>query len=176
MKGKKIILLAVLIGIAAVIAVGLKEAGNGKKVVAVGLYSPDFSVVNTATGKAVSSADLKGKVLFVHFWASWCKVCNDEMPTVNSLAADMTANSDFRMITILYRDSPEKGAAYMADKGFQFPVFTDPDENAAKTFGVTGVPETYIIDRKGVLRGKVIGETDWNSPEARQLITSLLKS
>ncbi len=175
MKGKKIILLAVLIVIAAVVVIGLKEAGNGDKVVAVGLYAPDFSVVNTKTGEKVSSADLRGKVLFVNFWASWCEVCKEEMPSVNALSADMARNGDFRMITILYKDTPENGASYMKAQGFSFPVFTDPGENAANSFGVTGVPETYVIDRRGVLKGKVIGGADWGSPEARQLVNSLFK-
>jgi cytochrome c biogenesis protein CcmG/thiol:disulfide interchange protein DsbE len=175
MKGKQIILLAVLVVIAAVIVFGLKEAGNGKKVVAVGIYAPDFSVVDATTGKTVSSSDLRGKVVFVHFWATWCSVCNEEMPTVNALAADAASNADIRMITILYRDTPENGAAYMKAKGYSFPVFTDPGDSASKNFGITGVPETYIIDKKGVLRRKVIGEADWNAPEERQFINSLLK-
>jgi cytochrome c biogenesis protein CcmG/thiol:disulfide interchange protein DsbE len=175
MKGKHVILLAVLVGIAAVIAFGLKEAGNGRKVVAVGLYSPDFTVVDAKTGKMLSSSDLKGKVLFVHFWASWCEVCKEEMPTVNTLAADGASDSDFVVITILYRDTPENGAAYMKAMEYNFPVYTDAGGAAARNFGVTGVPETYIVDKKGVLRKKVIGAADWNAPEERQLINSLLK-
>jgi cytochrome c biogenesis protein CcmG/thiol:disulfide interchange protein DsbE len=175
MKSKQMILLAVLIGIAAVIAFGLKEAGNGKKAVAVGLYSPDFTVVDARTGKALSSSSLKGKVLFVHFWASWCEVCKQEMPTVNTLAADMASNPNFMMIPVLYNDSPQNGAAYMNAMGYSFPVYTDIGGTEAKNFGVTGVPETYIVDKKGVLRRKVIGAADWNAPEERQLVSSLLK-
>jgi cytochrome c biogenesis protein CcmG/thiol:disulfide interchange protein DsbE len=175
MKGKHVILLAVLVGIAAVIVFGLKEAGNGRKAVAVGLYSPDFMVADATTGKTLSSSDLRGKVLFVHFWASWCEVCKEEMPTVNALAADMTSDSDFRMITILYRDTPQNGAAYMKAMGYNFPVYTDAGGIDAKYFGVTGVPETYIVDKKGILRGKFIGAADWNDPQERQLINSLLK-
>jgi cytochrome c biogenesis protein CcmG/thiol:disulfide interchange protein DsbE len=175
MKTKHVILLAVLVGIAAVIAFGLKEAGNGKKVVAVGLYSPDFTVVDAKTGRTLSSSDLKGKVLFVHFWASWCEVCKEEMPTVNALASDMVSDRDFMMITVLYRDTPQNGAAYMKAMGYSFPVYTDTGGDDAKNFGVTGVPETYIVDKKGVLRKKVIGAADWSAPEERQLVNSLLK-
>jgi cytochrome c biogenesis protein CcmG/thiol:disulfide interchange protein DsbE len=175
MKSKHVILLAVLVGIAAVIAFGLKEAGNGKKVVAVGLYSPDFTVVDAKTGKTLSSSDLKGKVLFVHFWASWCEVCKQEMPTVNALAAEMASDRDFVMITVLYNDTLQNGAAYMNAMGYSFPVYTDSGGSNSKNFGVTGVPETYIVDKKGVLRKKVIGAADWNAPEERQLVNSLLK-
>jgi cytochrome c biogenesis protein CcmG/thiol:disulfide interchange protein DsbE len=174
-KSKYVILLAVLTGVAAVIALGLKEAGNGRKAVAVGLYSPDFTVVDVKTGKTLSSSDLRGKVLFVHFWASWCEVCKQEMPTVNTLAADMASNRDFAMITVLYNDSSQNGAAYMNAMGYSFPVYTDTGGNDAKNFGVTGVPETYIVDKKGVLRRRVIGAADWNAPEERQLVSALLK-
>jgi hypothetical protein len=67
---KKIILLAVFVVVAAVIAFGLREAGNGRKVVAVGLSAPEFTLVNGATGKPMSSSELRGKVIFLHFWAT----------------------------------------------------------------------------------------------------------
>ncbi len=79
------------------------------------------------------------------------------------------------MATVLYQDSPEKAVAFVKSTGYNFPVYTDSDGSAATSFGVTGVPETYIIDKKGVLRRKVIGAADWSSTEERQLINSLLK-
>lgn len=79
------------------------------------------------------------------------------------------------MITILYKDSPENASAYMKAQGYSFPVYTDPDQKSASAFGVTGVPETYVIDKKGVLRQRVIGPADWSSPEAKALISALLK-
>ncbi len=79
------------------------------------------------------------------------------------------------MANILYRDSPENAASYMKTMGYSFSVNLDPDDKAAASFGVTGVPETYIIDKNGVLRRKVIGSADWSSSEERQLINSLLK-
>jgi peroxiredoxin len=79
------------------------------------------------------------------------------------------------MITILYRDSPENASTYMKAHGSSFPLYTDPDQRSASAFGVTGVPETYIIDKKGVLRRRVIGPADWTSPEEKALIASILK-
>jgi hypothetical protein len=63
----------------------------------------------------------------------------------------------------------------MKSAGYTFPVYTDDDGRSAINFGVTGVPETYLVDKKGLLRKRVIGGADWNSPEAKELIRSLMK-
>ncbi len=97
------------------------------------------------------------------------------MPLVNALAKDGSSLSDFVMVTVLYRDSTKNAVSLMKKMGYELPVTIDPGEKAATSFGVTGVPETYIIDRNGVLRRKVIGAADWSSAEERQIINSLLK-
>jgi len=172
MKGKKIILLLLLaLGVAAVV-LSLRHGGR-KKPSVVGLYAPDFRVKDMA-GKTFTSADFKGKVVFVNFWASWCTPCKEEMPTVNALYDQMKDNKDFVMITILYNDSPVNGLGYMKSKGYDFPVYTDVGGSSASDFGVTGVPETYVIDKSGILQKKVIGPDDWTSPEDLKLISSLL--
>lgn len=174
MKGKQIILVILLLaGIGAVI-LSLRQGGT-KKPAVVGLYAPDFSVTDFRTGKIISSADLKGKVLLVNFWASWCNPCKEEMPTVDGFYKEMADDKDFVMITILYRDTPVNAVSYMKSMGYSFPVYTDPAGDAAKNFGVTGVPETYVIDKNGVLKKKMIGPDNWTSRENRELISSLLR-
>ncbi len=173
MKNKLTILLMVLI-VAAALS-GCKPGGSKIGAVAVGLPAPDFSLVDMKTGKQLSSSELRGKVIFVHFWATWCQPCREELPLVNAMGNDAASLSNFVMATVLYQDSPENAVAFMKTMSYSFPVNTDPGGTAAKSFGVTGVPETYIIDKKGVLRRKVIGAADWGSAGERQLINSLLK-
>jgi cytochrome c biogenesis protein CcmG/thiol:disulfide interchange protein DsbE len=165
MESRKI-LLTVLLLIAAACA---------KKEVAVDHPAPDFKVLDTLTGQKLSSSDLENKVIFVNFWASWCEPCKEEMPSIESLYREMSSQKDFRMVTILYRDSPWNALGYLKMSGYTFPVFTDTGEISAKNFGVTGVPETYVIDKKRVLKMRVIGGADWNSPVEKGIITSLLK-
>jgi cytochrome c biogenesis protein CcmG/thiol:disulfide interchange protein DsbE len=174
MKGKQIILLLLLAAGAAAIILSVRHGGT-KKPVAVGLYAPDFSVTDFRTGKTLSSSDLKGKVILVNFWASWCEPCKEEMPSVDALYREMGSDKDFIMITILYRDTPVTALAYMKSQGYGFPVYGDPAGSAAHSFGVTGVPETYIIDKNGVLQKKMIGPDNWNSPGERDFISSLLR-
>jgi thiol-disulfide isomerase/thioredoxin len=174
MKGKQIILLVLLVAAAAAVILSVRHGGT-KKTVAVGLYAPDFRVTDFRTGKTLLSSDLKGKVLFVNFWASWCEPCKEEMPSVDALYKEMESNKDFIMVTILYRDTPVNAVAYMKSKGYVFPVYSDPDGATAKSFGVTGVPETYVIDKNGVLQKKMIGPDNWYSPEEKGFISSLLR-
>ena len=136
--------------------------------------APSFEVKDAVTGQIVSTADLNDKVIFVNFWASWCQPCKEEMPSIEALYREMAAHKDFVMLTVLYKDSPDNAFAYMKSMGYNFPVFVDPDGNVARDFGVTGVPETYIIDKKGVLVKRVIGGLDWNAPDEKNMIKTLL--
>jgi cytochrome c biogenesis protein CcmG/thiol:disulfide interchange protein DsbE len=143
--------------------------------VAVHSQAPDFEVADIASGQKVRSANLRGRVVFVNFWASWCQPCKEEMASIDSLFKEESPKGDFVMLTILYKDGPESALGHMKANGFNFPVYTDPQQNAAVAFKVTGVPETYVIDKKGILRKKVIGPADWSAPEARSFVDSLLK-
>jgi cytochrome c biogenesis protein CcmG/thiol:disulfide interchange protein DsbE len=77
-------------------------------------------------------------------------------------------------VTILYRDDLDRAYQYLKENGYTFPAYINPDETAARLFGITGVPETFIIDKKGVLREKVIGPADWDSPQAVSSLQALI--
>ena len=79
------------------------------------------------------------------------------------------------MITILYKDNGQRALGYMQQNGYTFPVYLNPDDSAAKIFGITGVPETFIIDKKGILRDKVLGPAEWDSPQAISSFQALTK-
>jgi thiol-disulfide isomerase/thioredoxin len=136
--------------------------------------APVFEVNDAVTGRRLSSHDLKEKVIFVNFWASWCEPCKEEMPSIEALYKEMSSHRDFIMVTILYRDSPENALGYMKSNGYTFPVYVDPGGGAARSYGVTGVPETYVTDKKGVLIRRVIGPADWNAPDEKKQIKAQL--
>jgi thiol-disulfide isomerase/thioredoxin len=138
------------------------------------LLAPSLEIRDETTGRKMESGDLKNKVLFVNFWASWCQPCRDEMPSIESLFKEMLANEKFQVLTILYKDSYQDGTAYMKQNGYTFPVYSDITGITARNFGVTGVPETYIIDKKGILKKRIIGPADWSSPEVKTYLNSLL--
>jgi peroxiredoxin len=83
-----------------------------------------------------------------------------------------STNPHFKLITVLFKDDRKKVLRYMEENGYTFPVYVNPDGSAAKKFGITGVPETFIIDKNGVLRDKMIGPEKWDSP----IIVGMLQS
>jgi thiol-disulfide isomerase/thioredoxin len=173
MNSKKLIVLSSLFVVAFFLLFTLFK-GNPKRVIAVGLQAPALDIKDEISGRNLKSGDLGNKVIFVNFWASWCPPCKEEMPSIEALFKDLAGNDKFTMITILYKDSYQDGTGYMKQNGFTFPVYSDNNGITAGNFGVTGVPETYVIDKKGILQKRVIGPAEWNSPEAKNFINSLL--
>ena len=162
MKHKGLILLAVL-G-AGLLLVLLSQKGKVEKAprAAVGLEVPEFKLLDK-NGVAVNTLDLRGKTVIVHFWASWCKECRKEMPQVVEFYKRKKDDPNIVLLAVVYREDPADSTRYLKEMGFEIPVYIDPKQNAARVFGVTGVPETYVIDPQGVLRKKIIGPTQWNN-------------
>ena len=138
------------------------------KAATVGETAPDFSLVDRQ-GKTWKLSELKGQVVFINFWASWCPPCRDEMPSMQKLYSTVPEES-FKMLSILYKDQPEAGDELASAFKLTFPVLIDPGDKTAQAYGLTGVPETFIVDKGGVLREKYIGPRVWDSPQARQLM------
>lgn len=177
MKKKNLILAALLLaGLSLIVYFVSRRAVKEKEpLVAVGLHVPNLEVVDAVTSRKLSLADFKGKVLFINFWATWCQPCREEMPSMEELFKHFMDNKDFVMLTILFRDDPQTGINYLKQNGFNFPVMLDEEGQTARAYGLTGVPETYIVDKEGILREKIIGPYQWDSPEALELISRLLK-
>jgi thiol-disulfide isomerase/thioredoxin len=133
----------------------------------------DIELIDVNKNK-IKLSELKGSVLFINFWATWCESCVEELPAIEGLFRNLSENPKFKLITILYKDDRDRAFSYMKKNSYTFPLYLNPDGSAAKYFGITGVPETFIIDKKGVLRGKVIGPEDWNSPGALENFHALI--
>lgn len=136
--------------------------------------APALAIGDPQSGRKMDMQQYQGKVLFVNFWASWCAPCREEMPSVQALQQGLSGDARFAMITLLYKDDPKSAGDYMKANGYAFPVFVDSDGFSARQYGVTGVPETFLIDKKGALRKRIIGPADWSSPEAKAYINTLL--
>lgn len=157
-----------------VTACGQNEKGAKWQRAEVNKPAPEFSLTDN-NGTVWNLADLRGKVVFVNFWATWCPPCREEMPSMVLLDRSMREqNKDFVMLTILSNDDPEKGDAFVRSLGATFPVLADPDGKVATAYGLTGVPETYIIDKKGILREKYIGAWPWASKGALDVLAKYL--
>jgi cytochrome c biogenesis protein CcmG, thiol:disulfide interchange protein DsbE len=135
---------------------------------------PDFSLVDIES-RQVRLSDLRGSVVFVNFWATWCGSCVEEIPSIEKLYRQLSENPQFKMVTILVKDDLQRASGFMKQNGYTFPVYLNTDESAAKFFGITGVPETFILDKKGLLRHKIIGPAEWDSPGVMENLQILFK-
>jgi len=141
----------------------------------VGMSAPDFSLPDLQ-GKKQQLSDYRGKVVFLNFWATWCKPCKEEMPSMQVLWENLK-KEDFVMLAVsMDRVTTTKDIPpFVENLKLTFPIFTDSWGQTDKRYKLMGVPETYIIDQGGVLREKVIGPRDWTKPESVETIVQLLQ-
>ncbi|OGR05561.1 MAG: hypothetical protein A2511_00740 [Deltaproteobacteria bacterium RIFOXYD12_FULL_50_9] len=144
----------------------LVSCGQRSKKAEVGKLAPDFTLMDRK-GKTWNLSELKGQVVFVNFWATWCPPCREEMPSMERLYR-LLPTDKFKMLAILNGDEPAFADKIAVKLGVTFPILVDPDNKAGLAYGLTGVPETYIIDKQGVLREKFLGPVEWDSPDAQQ--------
>ena len=131
--------------------------------------APDFTLTDLQ-GKTWQLSELRGNVVFLNFWATWCTPCLEEMPAMEALNRKLS-QAPFKMITVLNNDRPEYAQAMVQKIGSTFPVLIDPESKVGSQYGLTGVPETFIIDHQGILRQKFLGPRPWDSPEAVAMIS-----
>lgn len=178
MQMKIVVLLVLLIG-GAFLLFTMTDSGSGKPfgggaALAVGSPAPDFTLQDLH-GRTWRLADLKGKVVLLHFWATWCTTCEQENPTLQRLLQAERENPQFVILSVLVRDDAAKAKAYMAQRGFNFPVLPD-DKKVSMQYGLTGVPETFLIDKSGTIRDKVIGPNTWDTAEVRAALAKFSKN
>ncbi|MDD2500878.1 MAG: TlpA disulfide reductase family protein [Geobacter sp.] len=136
--------------------------------------APEISVVSL-DNQQLTLASLKGKVVLLNFWATWCPPCREEIPSMMKLNTIM-AGKPFQMVCVSVDEGGKKAVEeFFKNSGFSLPAYTDPSGQVAKTYGITGVPETFVIDKNGVIVKKVIGGLDWNSPEVLSFLEGLMK-
>jgi thiol-disulfide isomerase/thioredoxin len=137
--------------------------------------APDVTVVSLADGRPLKLSDLKGKVVMLNFWATWCPPCREEIPSMMKLNSLM-AGKPFQMVAV----SIDEGGkplieSFFKQTGMFLPTYLDASGAATKAYGITGVPESFIIDKRGILVKKVIGGFAWDSPEAVSFLEGLMK-
>ena len=151
---------------------GCQQQGGPANKAVVNKPAPDFTIQDLK-GNTWKLSDLRGKVVFLNFWATWCPPCREEMPSMKALYEDMD-KSKFEMLTILINDQPANGEAFARQLGLDFPILVDQEGRIGALYGLTGVPETFLIDAQGILRQKYIGPQQWDSSGAKELIRSYM--
>ena len=171
-KAALIVIVLVVVAIAAFIIFGQKR--KFEPVVA-GSESIDFTLPDLS-GKMKSLKDYRGKVVFLNFWATWCKPCEEEMPSMQALYQGF-AGQPFEIVAVsVDKDGPEVVSSYAKKYGLTFTILHDRKGGVKETYKTTGVPETFIIDQNGVIAEKVWGPRDWSDPVSYRMILDLLRN
>lgn len=173
---KKVLLVLAVISLFCIAACNRKEVGPSAKqaVPSENKAAPEV-VVTALNGAPLKLSDLKGKVVMLNFWATWCPPCREEIPSLISLGTKMEGKP-FQLVAVSIDEGGKSAIeSFFHSSGFALPAYTDPENRAAKTYGITGVPETFIINKSGIIVKKVIGPLSWDSPEVISFLEELMK-
>jgi thiol-disulfide isomerase/thioredoxin len=162
---------AAVAGIVAMLAAGTAganaaiKAWTGKETPA--LARPDL------TGKVVDLKALRGKVVLVNFWATWCEPCMAEMPSLQRLRSRFEGRP-VEVLTVNYGEGKPRILDFIGKQNISLPVLLDPEKEAANAWRAGGLPMTFVVDTRGRVRHYAFGERDWSDDETVKLVESLL--
>ena len=145
------------------------------KMAKVGFTAPDFKLKNIK-GDLISLQSLRGKVVLVNFWATWCEPCRSEMPSMEDLYRSFN-HRDFQILAV---SSDEDGLRsvkpFEEQYRFSFPILLDDTLQINDLYGVRSIPTSVIVDRQGIITNRFFGAVDWNDPRQKQLVEQMIKA
>ncbi|MEK7845972.1 MAG: TlpA disulfide reductase family protein [Nitrospinota bacterium] len=140
-----------------------------------GKIAPDFALPDLQ-GKMYKLSDYKGKVVFINFWATWCKPCEEEMASMQVMyEAIRKQYPDFELWAVsIDKGAPDVVKSFVRKYELTFPILHDRNGKIKEIYKTTGVPETFIIDQNGIIAEKVWGPRDWSKHDSIRTIVELL--
>jgi len=146
---KNHVLKSFLLPLVLFVTIGLfSQEKDVDNLVKVGDDVPSFTTMRFGGG-SVNIDDLKGKVVLINFWATWCPSCIQELDAVQKDLLDKLSGQDFVFLPVSRQDTPEKIASFMESKGHNFPVYMDPEREIYSMFATKYIPRNYLIDKTG---------------------------
>ena len=146
--------------------------GHAAPLFALDVFAPGQPPLSRPVGDTVRLADLRGQVVVLNFWASWCLSCRDEHQILSETAKSY-AGKPVHFLGVLYNDEPGNGTQWIEQMGGQsYPSVTDPGARTAINYGLYGVPETYFLDASGRIAYKATGPV--NERLIRHVVDSLM--
>jgi len=135
--------------------------------------APAFTLTDL-NWRAVSLDDFRGRIVIVHFWATWCVPCRDEMTALEALWREFRNSGVVVVGVSIDKGEPSGVRRFCEEKGISFPVLLDREGIVREKYEITSLPSTYIIGKDGKITGRAIGFRDWGSRAALEMIRSLL--
>ncbi|MFN3476714.1 MAG: redoxin domain-containing protein [Candidatus Methylomirabilales bacterium] len=133
--------------------------------------APPF-LLNDLAGRRMSLSEHRGKVVLVHFWATWCVPCKDELPTVKALWERL--KEEGFVVLAIAEDGKKAVEPFVKEYGLTFPVLIDQYGEVFLAYRVWALPSSYVVGKTGNIEGIAVGPRDWTSPEVMHLIRGLL--
>jgi len=139
-----------------------------------GRPAPNFTLPGL-DGKMVSLSNYQGHVVLVNIWATWCPPCVDEMPSMERLYQELK-DENFEIVAIsIDAMGAEAVAPFMEKNKLNFAALLDPEGTIKSVYQITGVPESFIVNKKGILVEKIIGPRNWADPAAVRYLRDLIR-
>ena len=156
-----------------------KHQGNKPRQTNVVAKKKDNSIENDITfqdgnGKLIALNDLKGKVVFINFWATWCPPCIEEMPSINELKAKFEGNENIVFLMVDVDGKHQKSQAFMDKRKYNLSVYV-PHSEIPKEYLAGAIPTTVILDKKGAIAARIEGGRDYSLPEIFNGLKKLLE-
>jgi peroxiredoxin len=165
----------ILVALTGLVAIGAALGGVGGAI-GPGVTAPDFDAVDVATGDTVALRDYRGKVVLLNIWATWCKPCEEEMPSIQRLYEELGPEG-FEVVAVsIDKDGSEKVRDWVEARGLTFDVLHDQPGRIQRTYQTTGVPESFVINRDGLVVKRQIGAVEWDRPATAAIFRRLLAS
>lgn len=152
----------------------VEEAGEVATVESETASADDLSFKDK-NGNIVSLSSLKGKVVFINFWATWCPPCIHEMPSIDQLKKTFNGDDNIEFLMVDVDNKIEQSTAFMTENEYDLPVYT-PASNIPTDFLDGAIPTTVILDKSGAMVSRMEGGRDYSAPEMVQAITELIES
>jgi peroxiredoxin len=152
-------LLAIAIAAMAGAVVLLGEGGPAP--VRRGDPAPAFELPRLGGEGLLALDELRGQVVLVNFWATWCKPCEDEMPAMERLYQAMRPRG-FELVAISVDEQPELVGPFARRMGLSFPILLDEDQTTSRAYQTMGYPESFLVDRNGTIIERYIGPKPWD--------------
>lgn len=147
---------------------------TGSTTAAQARIAPDFTLT-TLDGATKRLADFRGKVVFVNLWATWCPPCREELPTMVQFYQQF-AGRGVEILAISEDTDPNAVRKMVQRHGIRFPVLLDENKRVYNLYRATGIPETHLVDKQGLVQASQIGPFDWTNPAVVAKVEELLSA